>query len=263
MRFLVESALLTHGLASYSQEDLRQAWTLEEPCIVWLEKGAVRTGTMEEYLPFRARAAEIGRVSCNSLDRAAAEGQDGAMTASATMLAASRMGIPIAVTSGMGGIGDIRGETLCPDLPAVRDLPVTLIATTPKDVVDIGKTLAWFRSEKVPVFGHYEAVDSGFMVVGQRHTLDGVWPGGLPTPPMLLLNPISEDKRLRIPHIVEMAIAAGKEAEDRGEAFHPAANRAFDRLSQGMSSRLQLEQLLQNAQWARELTQKTDEWEKL
>ncbi len=255
MKFLVESALLTHGLASYSQEDLRRAWTLEEPCIVWLEKGEIRTGTMEEYLPFRARAAEIRRVSCDSLDRAAAEGKDGAMTASATMLAASRMGIPIAVTSGMGGIGDIRGETLCPDLPAVRDIPVALIATTPKDVVDIGATLAWFRSEGVPVYGRYEAVDSGFMVAGERHALDGVWPGGLPKPPVLLLNPIPEEKRLRIPHVVEDAIAAGKAAEERGEAFHPAANRAFDRLSQGLSSRLQLEQLMQNALWAKELIQ--------
>ena len=254
MKFLVESALLTHGLASYSQEELRRAWTLEEACIVWLEKGEIRVGTMEEYLPFRARAAEIKRVSYDSLDRAIAEGRDGAMTASATMLAASRMGIPVAVTSGMGGIGDIRGETLCPDLPAVRDLPVVLISTTPKDVVDIGATLAWFRDERVPVYGRYEAVDSGFMVVGEKHELDGVWQGGLPMPPVLLLNPIPEEKRLRIPKVVEMAVAAGKEAEARGEAFHPAANRAFDQLSHGLSSRLQLEQLMDNALWAKELT---------
>ncbi len=254
MKILVESALLTHGLASYSQEDLREAWTMDEPCIAWLEKGEVRVGTMEEYLPFRARAAEIKRVSYDSLDRAIAEGKDGAMTASATMLAASRMGIPVAVTSGMGGIGDIKGETLCPDLPAVRDLPVVLISTTPKDVVDIGATLAWFRKEGVPVYGRYEAADSGFMVVGERHELDGVWPGGLPVPPVLLLNPIAEEKRLRVPNVVERAIAAGKEAEARGEAFHPAANRMFDVLSEGLSSRLQLEQLLENALWAKELT---------
>ena len=254
MKFLVESALLTHGLASFSQEELRKTWTLEEPCIAWLEKGEVRIGSIEEYLPFRARAAEIKRVSYDSLDRAIAEGKDGAMTASATMLVASRMGIPVAVTSGMGGIGDIKGETLCPDLPAVRDLPVVLISTTPKDVVDIGATLDWFRKEGVPVYGRYTAEDSGFMVVGKRHALDGVWPGGLPVPPALLLNPIPEEKRLQIPNVVEQAIAAGKEAEQRGEAYHPAANRAFDLLSHGLSSRLQLEQLLENALWARELT---------
>ena len=254
MKFLVESALLTHGLASVSQEELLRLWDLEQPCITWLEKGTVRTGTMAEYLPFRARADEIRRVNCNTLDSAIAAGKDGAMTASATMLAASRMGIGVAVTSGMGGIGAIRGEELCPDLPAVRDLPVALIATTPKDVVDIGATLRWFREEQVPVYGRYTARDSGFMVVGQSWELDGVWDGGVPKAPLLLLNPIPADKRLHIPGVVEAAIDAGRAAEERGEAFHPAANAAFDRLSQGLSSRLQLLQLLDNARWAMELT---------
>lgn len=252
--FLVESALLTHGLASVSQKELLETWDLELPCITWLERGEIRIGTMEEFLPFRARANEIKRVSSSGLDEAAAAGRDGALTASATMLAASRREIAVAVTCGMGGIGTICGEELCPDLPAVRDLPVTLIAATPKDVVDIEATLRWFREEKVPVYGRYSDEDSGFMAVGKRHRLDGVWDGAYPSAPLLLLNPIEEEKRLKIPDAVERAMEAGRLAEERGEAFHPAANAEFDRLSGGLSSRLQLGQLLENARWAMELT---------
>ena len=255
MKFLVESALLTHGLASLTGEDLLALWDLDLPCIVWLEKGEIRLGTMAEYLPFRERAKEIRRVSWDTMDEAAAAGKDGAMTASATMLAASRMGLPIAVTSGMGGVGAIRGEELCPDLPALRDLPVALIATSPKDVVNIGATFQWLRQQGVPVYGRYTPEDSGFMVVGERYSLDGVWGGGCPKAPTLLLNPIPEEKRLTIPGVVEQAMAAGVAAQERGESFHPAANAEFDRLSQGLSSRLQLLQLLDNARWAMELTQ--------
>ena len=60
---------------------------------------------------------------------------------------------------------------------------------------------------------------------------------------------------LTIPGVVEQAMAAGVAAQERGESFHPAANAEFDRLSQGLSSRLQLLQLLDNARWAMELTQ--------
>lgn len=255
MRFLIETALLTHGLASVSNEELLAAWPFPEPCLAWMEDGRVRTGSMEEFLPFRDRADEVIRVSCHSLDQAAAEKRQGALTASGTMLAASRMGIPAAVTCGMGGIGDIRGETLCPDLPAVRDLPVALIAATPKDVVDIGATLRWFRREHVPVYGRYEAFDSGFMAVGERFSLDGVWDGSFPKAPLLLLNPIPEADRPGTPEMVAEAKAAGKAAEARGEAYHPAANRVFDRASGGLTSRLQLRQLIENGLWARELTE--------
>lgn len=256
MDFLVESALLTHGLASVSDEELLKNWPLAIPCITWMEQGEIRTGTMADFLPFRARAAEIRRVSYDTLDRAAQAGCSGALTASGTMLAASRMGITVAVTCGMGGIGDISGETLCPDLPALRDLPVALIAATPKDVVDIRRTLGWLHQEGVPVYGRYEAWDSGFMAVGEPVALDGVWDGSRPKAPLLLLNPIPEGERLTIPGAVEQAKAAGKAAEARGEPYHPAANRMFDRLSNGQSSRLQLRRLAENALWAQSLTAK-------
>ena len=208
MDILVESALLTHGLASVTDEELLRLWPLEEKCIAWMDGGALHIGNMAEFLPFRAHASEIVRVSAENYDKFASEKRSCAMTASATMLAASRLGIPVAVTCGMGGIGEIRGETLCPDLPAVRDLPVVLVAATPKDVVDIGATLRWFAEEGVPVYGRSVPYTSGFMCVEERHPLRGVWEGGALRPPLLLLNPIAEEERLHIPGAVEQAKAA-------------------------------------------------------
>lgn len=252
--FFVETALLTHGLVSVSDESLLKGWRIGEPCLAWVESGALRIGTMEEYLPFRRKAGKALRISSDKLDRAYAEGWDGALTASGTMEAARRAGIGVAVTCGMGGIGEIAAEELCPDLPAVRDLPVVLIGAAPKDVVDISATIGWLLREGAAVYGRYEAFVSGYLAVGKKVALSGVYAGQKLTPPALLLNPIPEGNRPAGPHEVELAMAAGRAAEALGEPYHPAANRKFDELSGGLTSRLQYLQLVENALWARELT---------
>jgi len=70
----------------------------------------------------------------------------------------------------------------------------------------------------------------------------------------LLLNPIPHEMRLKDLTIIEKAKNAGKEAEEIGEYYHPAANAMIDRLSFGKSSKLQLNSLIENSIWANELT---------
>ncbi len=252
--YLVESALLTHGLFSIANEELKKLWSYDERSIVWLEGGVIKIGGIEEYIPFRSKADEIIRVSCENLDKAIENKQSAALTASATMMVAEREGIKLAVTSGMGGIGDIEGERICPDLFALRDMNVVLIACSPKDVVDIGKTIKWLRNEKVYIYGYSKPYIDGFMIRGETHDIDGVWAGGLPNPPLLLLNPIDEKYRLNDKSIIEAAKLAGVEAQSRGEEYHPAANKYIDIASGGLSSLLQLNQLIKNIEWAKEIS---------
>lgn len=253
--YLIETALLTHGLHSVSDEELRRLWDPEEKSIVWLEKGKIKIGGIEEYIPFRRRAEEISRISFDTLDEAMSNQIDGALTASATMLAAEREGIRLAVTSGMGGISEIEGEKICPDLFAIRDRKVVLIATAPKDVVDTKRTLEWFKKEKIAVYGRFKPYFNGFMIIGEAYRLDGVWKGEFPQAPMLLLNPIAEEDRIRDNGIIEKAKTFAEEAQKRGESYHPAANQYLDIATGGRSSKLQLEQLIKNIQWAKELSE--------
>lgn len=253
-KYLIETALLTHGLYSVSDEELVKLWEPEEKSIVWLEKGKIKIGGIEEYLPLRKRSKEVARISYDMLDEAISKKIDAALTASATMLVAEREGIGLAVTSGMGGVSDIKGEKLCPDLFAVRDIKVVLIATVPKDVVDVKETLNWFKKEKVAVYGRYKSYINGFMIIDKEHRIDGVWTGEYPEPPMLLLNPISEEERIKESDIIEKAKAFAREAQSKGEAYHPAANKYLDIATKGRSSLLQLKQLINNVQWARELS---------
>ena len=136
MEYLVESALLTHGLKSVSNETIKKEWQDPGKKITWIDHGEIRIGDIDEFLEFRSRASAYPRIDCDLLEKALVEKQSGALTASGTMAVCVKMGIPVAITCGMGGIGDIKGEELCPDLPALQQIPVVLISAGPKDMLD-------------------------------------------------------------------------------------------------------------------------------
>ena len=137
MKHLVETALLTHGLRSVTNRELESSWHCPEATLAWVDRGELSLGTIGEYLPFRERTEELVRIDCDHLEEALQKGVSGALTASGTMAVCQRLKLPMAITCGMGGIGDLRGEELCPDLPALMNIPVALISTSPKDMLDI------------------------------------------------------------------------------------------------------------------------------
>ena len=166
----------------------------------------------------------------------------------------------MAVTCGMGGIGDIKGEELCPDLPALAEIPVSLISSGPKDMLDRQSTISWLTSHGVQVVGAKRDFCTGYLFVGAPVKLQGTLklsdserqPGSL-HPPLLIINEIPEEKRSADLRILTEAIAEGKRAEAEGRYFHPAANRKIDELTEGHSSKIQLASLLENAELAKRL----------
>lgn len=254
-KFLIETALLTHGLKSIENRDIAAIWPWEHRCLAWVDGGKVQIGNIEEFLSYRKRANELIRIDKSNFEISCSKGLSGALTASGTMLVAEKMKMPIAVTAGMGGIGDIIGEEICVDLPSLKTLDVSLIATSPKDVVDIEESIKWLLKHGVSIWGKNTEVIDGFLVNGKPVPITGKYNGQLLKRGMLLLNPIPSELRLKDLSIIEKAKIAGKEAEKKGEYYHPAANAMIDRLSLGRSSRLQLQSLINNSLWAHELTQ--------
>lgn len=253
-KFLVETALLTHGLKSIDNETLVELWPWEHKCIAWVDKGEIIIGNIKEFIGFRNRAEELIRIDKDIFIESCNNGISGALTASGTMMAAKEKGIHIAVTAGMGGIGDIIGEELCADLPAIATMDVTLIATSPKDVIDIEGTIKWLLEHNVSIWGKDTDTIDGFMLTGKPIKITGKYDGQPLKGRTLLLNPIPHEIRLKDLTIIEKAKNAGKEAEERGQYYHPAANAMIDRLSFGKSSEMQLNSLIENSIWANELT---------
>ena len=255
-RFLVETCLLTHGLVSVTDQMLLEHWPEDLKCIAWVDRGEIRIGSMKEYIPFRRRAAEVCRIDCDTLADARKNGVSGALTASGTMQLCREMGINLAVTCGMGGIGDIKGEELCPDLPALERIPVNLISAGPKDMLDVRGTIDWLKEHGVNVVGAGTDRYTGYIFRSTDVPLSGkLEPAQLESAgKLLILNPIPESDRIQDISLLAMGIEEAKAAEKAGGYYHPAANAAYDRLSKGHSSFIQMKSLISNALLADQLT---------
>ena len=152
------------------------------------------------------------------------------------------------------GIGDIEGEKLCPDLPALVETDVVLVATSPKDVLDIPATIDWLLRNGVAVLGRDNDICSGFVFCRDDVRISGYWQEGQKVAPhTLLLREIRKEERLRDGSVLLEAKRAGTRARERGEQYHPAANAEIDRLSNGASSKLQLRSFIDNGLWAESL----------
>ncbi|MBC7325056.1 MAG: pseudouridine-5'-phosphate glycosidase, partial [Moorella sp. (in: Bacteria)] len=147
---LVETALLGQGLPFLTSADILRAWRHNTSVsLVWLEKGRIATGNLEDFLPLRGNP-HMERIGASSLTAAMREGVSGYLTASAVMAIAAQTGNPVVVTAGMGGI---RGGMISDDLIALSRFPVVLVASAPKDTLDLPTTMDYLRRHGVRLLG--------------------------------------------------------------------------------------------------------------
>lgn len=251
IQFLAETALLTHGLTTISNEELLQQFPGDFDGLVWVEQGEIRTGNIVSYLSVRDRGAEFKRIDGNSLEEACQTGLSGALTASGAMAVAAKLGVPLVVTAGMGGIDLINPERVSHDLAALASLPVSLIATAPKDMLDLAASVNWLRTHGVKVLGNGGDVCDGFVFLREQVKLSGRYSGTIPAKGgSLVLNPIPLELRIGEQEILRQAIARGEEARQAGQLFHPAVNKCLDELTGGRSGQLQLQSFISNIELA-------------
>lgn len=255
IRFLVETCLLSHGLRSISDSDMATAFAGIPAGFAWIESGKIRIGELETFMKFREKRA-TNRANKDSISDFCQSGADAALTASGTMEICRRNDIPLAVTCGMGGIGNIPGDRISSDLPALAEIPVPLLATSPKDMLDIGATIGWLRENGVSIFGYGSEYCTGYVFNSANEKLDGVFDENLSClhGGQLLLDPIPSEDRIKDNTILQKAIEKAETAVREGQHYHPAANAELDRLTDGKTSRLQLEAVVRNARLAAELT---------
>ena len=256
INFVVETALLGQGLVSVSNNQIEELWP-DGALVTWLQKGRIILGSIEEFLYHKDQTESWRRIDGLMLYEGMNEGVNGFLTASATMKVARDLGCPIVVSAGIGGLGDIIEERLCYDLPALAKTEITLVATSPKDMLDIHGTIGWLHNNGVKTFGFDTEYCDGYVFVGQKAQLMQALShdelGSIVRGHNLILNPIPHEKRIQNFDYLREAIKAGKLAEQNGMHYHPAANRRLDELSQGWSSIIQLNSLIANIAVARNI----------
>jgi pseudouridine-5'-phosphate glycosidase len=154
----LETSVLAQGLpdpwnrqaAEGMDQAIRETGAI--PAWTWVGDGKVRIGAGPEDLDplLEGRAMKVAR---RDMPPVLASGELGATTVSALLWAASRAGIEVAATGGIGGIHPGSGD-VSPDLVELGRTPGTLVCSGPKSILDPAATLERLEELGVGVLGY-------------------------------------------------------------------------------------------------------------
>jgi pseudouridylate synthase len=267
----LESTLIAHGLPQ--PDNLILAHELEAivreeggvPATVGVIRGEPVVGLNETELEYIATAAQIAKLSVRDLGPAAARGSDGATTVASTALVASRVGIRLFATGGLGGVHRQARETWdeSADLTTLGHTPIGVVCAGVKSILDVGATLERLETLNVTVIGYQTTRFPGFYLADSGFTLE--WTVQTPKEAAEIIksqvhdgatvigNPISLDQQLdpdlhaRVLH--DGLVAAGEQGI-QGKAITPFLLDYFRVQTGGASLQVNLELVRANARLA-------------
>lgn len=158
----LESTIVSHGLPR--PENLRVARAVEEtvrehgavPATIAVLGGALRVGLDDAALEEIAARDDVVKVSLRDLGTVVARGIPGATTVAATSHAASRVGIRVFATGGLGGVHrearDSWDESA--DLATLAQAPIVVVCSGVKSILDVPATLERLETLNVTVLGY-------------------------------------------------------------------------------------------------------------
>jgi len=149
------------------------------PATIAIINGVPQVGLDEAQLKFIAHDGSIRKVSRRELGIAASEQWSGATTVSATMHIAHMAGIPVFATGGIGGVhrGAEYSFDVSQDLTALGEVPMIVVSSGAKAVLDLPKTIEMLETLGVCVVGYktntfpaFYSVDSGLEIPHRVNT---------------------------------------------------------------------------------------------
>jgi pseudouridine-5'-phosphate glycosidase len=241
----LESTIITHGLPR--PESVQAALQFERtvadrgavPATIAVLDGVAHVGLEADELKRLAGSEGSLKLSARDLPVAMAQGTTGGTTVAATALLASRAGIRVFATGGIGGVHRNAGTTFdeSADLGILGSCRITVISGGVKSILDIGATLERLETLGVTVlvfgtdrFPAFWLTDSGYRVESSVTTPEEIadmmqaadqlaLPGGI-----LVANPLPEDAQLD-PAMHDRLLADALDAADaasvRGKDITP------------------------------------------
>ncbi|HEX8720494.1 MAG TPA: pseudouridine-5'-phosphate glycosidase [Pyrinomonadaceae bacterium] len=156
----LESTVISHGLPR--PQNLETALRLEQvvreggavPATVAVLGGRLCVGLDAAQLARLAEGEGVRKVSRRDLALAVARGEDGATTVAGTLWIASRAGLRVFATGGIGGVHRGPLPDVSADLPELARTPLTVVCSGAKSVLDLPATREWLETHGVCVLGY-------------------------------------------------------------------------------------------------------------
>lgn len=157
----LESTILAHGLPAPGNRAAAEAIEAAVraggavPATVAVLDGRARVGLTAADLD-RVCAGGLAKLSARDLGVAVGLGRDGATTVAATAALAHAVGIAVFATGGLGGVhrGARESWDVSADLAALARVPVLVVCSGVKSILDVPATLEVLETASVPVLGY-------------------------------------------------------------------------------------------------------------
>jgi pseudouridine-5'-phosphate glycosidase len=124
------------------------------PATIAVLHGQLHVGLTESELEFLGTAGNIRKVSRRDLPVVVAQQSDGATTVAATATIAAWAGIRVFATGGIGGVHRDAPFDVSNDLPTLASVPVAVVCSGAKAILDLPATVEWLETAGVPVVGY-------------------------------------------------------------------------------------------------------------
>jgi pseudouridine-5'-phosphate glycosidase len=270
----LESTLIAHGLPR--PDNLQLAKELEAivrdeggmPATVGMIRGEPVVGLSDDEIERIASGGEIPKLSVRDLAPAAARGSDGATTVASTAVLASRVGIRVFATGGLGGVHRDARESYdeSADLQTLSRTPIGVVCAGVKSILDIGATLERLETLNVTVIGYRTGQFPGFYLADSGCALD--WRVETPREAadvinaqaldsaVVIANPIGAEDQLDPElhgRVLNDALWAAGERHLKGKAITPFLLDYFREHTGGASLRANLALVKANARLATQI----------
>jgi pseudouridine-5'-phosphate glycosidase len=255
----LESTLITHGLPAPTGVETARALEAivreesAEPATIGVIDGSIRVGLEPDELERLAGADDVNKLSLSNLASHIVRGGPGSTTVAATLFVASRVGIQVFATGGIGGVhrGADRSGDVSADLMALSRWPVAVVCAGAKAILDLPRTREMLETLGVPVLGFgtdrfpaFYQRDSGLTVDARYDDTASLaaairthWKIGLGSG-VVVGNPIPAEHALPADEheeALEAAIAEAERSGVTGRAVTPFLLDRMGRLTEGRS----------------------------
>lgn len=264
----LESTVVTHGLPSPANlEFAREVEAIVTsagavPATVAVFRGEVHIG-IDQAMLAELDADSPTKLSLRDVAAAQVKRQSGGTTVAATAHLASRSGIRVFATGGIGGVHRGAAQTwdVSADLDCLGHTPIAVVCSGVKSLLDVAATLERLETLGVPVLGYRTGLFPAFYLRETELLLDwcvsgpeeaaavlaahwelGVEGGVLianPAPAEVAMDPAEHEKAL----VAAIEAAAGT----RGKSVTPVLLEAFHEITDGASVATNIALLKSNA----------------
>jgi pseudouridine-5'-phosphate glycosidase len=271
----LESAVITHGLPHPTNLSLaREMETIVReqgavPATVAILDGRVHVGLDDSDLERLSGETRARKISVRDFGPAIAAGASGGTTVAGTMAAASRAGIRVFATGGIGGVHRAAPTDISADLIELGRTPMVVVCAGAKAILDLPATLEYLETQGVPVVGlqterfpAFYSTDSGLPVSATAASPEEIafmarahWEMGLSSALLAVVPPPPADAlpRESVEAEIARALEEARTAGVRGPAVTPFLLQKMSELSGGASLRANLALLRNNARIATQI----------